>query len=77
MHRVLEPFINWAYYGGRWDQGFLDLNVFYGSPANDTLKRILELPLSQWPALTLYKRMRGPTALAGRDARGDRRQDRS
>ena len=59
VRTVLEPFINWACRGTTWDQGFLDLNIFYGSPANDTLKRILELPLSQWPALTLYTRMRG------------------
>jgi hypothetical protein len=58
VHDTLAPFIEWAWSDGRWDQRFSDLSFFWKSPSNDTLKRILEMPLPQWPALSLYKRMR-------------------
>jgi hypothetical protein len=55
---VLLPLLTWAQGATPWMVAFQSLAFFWGSPANDTLKRVLETPLPQWPSLSLYTRMR-------------------
>lgn len=58
VNEELQPFLNWAQAEGNWEARFVNLEWFYESPANDTLVRLLEMPLSQWPSLDIYKAMR-------------------
>ena len=55
---VIFPMLTWAEGLSAWLPAFDTLHFFYGSPANDTLKRVLNTPLPQWPSLSLYTRMR-------------------
>ena len=55
---ALLPFLKWAGGKGEWRAEFRDLTFYFGKHEDDTLMRLLELPLSTWPRLELYSRIR-------------------
>lgn len=56
---ALEPFLSWAVGEGLYETRFGNFKqLYFGKHEDDTIVRLLALPLDRWPRLELYSEMR-------------------